>query len=317
MNSVIELKGFSDSDWAGDPHSRKSQSSVHVEADGAPVYSFSRRQAIVATSSGVAEFYAAAAVAEDVFHLKQIFEFFDFVVHAFVSLDSSAARGMMKREGVSKVRSLEAKTLWVQQVVKRGLVGIRTVGTDDNSADLGTKILGHDRLVWLRRRCGIIVRGLESQKIGDEDPQEDHVARVSRAVGAHSGGVHGAAAGSSTGVLQALGMLLAAIASPVRAYSLVKTQSQDMVEHRVAIDDGIFLPFWLVEALVMVFIAGMIIGGLLVKTCWKGGARYKHVAAVRSKGIDKCSQSQVTYTRHRAQPRFHPLGEDSHGCFFG
>ena len=33
---TVELVGYSDSDWAGDPSSRKSQSSGHVEADGCP-----------------------------------------------------------------------------------------------------------------------------------------------------------------------------------------------------------------------------------------------------------------------------------------
>ena len=33
---TVELVGYSDSDWAGDPSSRKSQSSGHVEADGWP-----------------------------------------------------------------------------------------------------------------------------------------------------------------------------------------------------------------------------------------------------------------------------------------
>ena len=47
--------GYSDGDWAGDPSSRKSQSSGHVEADGCPMTSFSRRQSCVATSIGMVE----------------------------------------------------------------------------------------------------------------------------------------------------------------------------------------------------------------------------------------------------------------------
>ena len=55
---AVELVGYSDSDWACDPSSRKSQSSGHVEADGCPLSSFSRRQSCVATSSGMAEYCA-------------------------------------------------------------------------------------------------------------------------------------------------------------------------------------------------------------------------------------------------------------------
>ena len=48
---TVELVGYLDSDWAGDLSSRKSQSCGHVEADGCPLKSFSRRQSCVATSS--------------------------------------------------------------------------------------------------------------------------------------------------------------------------------------------------------------------------------------------------------------------------
>eukprot|EP00975_Prorocentrum_lima_P018646 3926180-Prorocentrum_lima.AAC.1 len=49
IGNAVTLIGYSDSDWAGDLHTRRSQPS------------FSRRQAMVATSSGVAEYYAATA----------------------------------------------------------------------------------------------------------------------------------------------------------------------------------------------------------------------------------------------------------------
>ena len=50
---LVELEGYSASDWAGDPSSWKSQSCGHVGADGCPLASRSRRQSCVATSSGM------------------------------------------------------------------------------------------------------------------------------------------------------------------------------------------------------------------------------------------------------------------------
>ena len=61
---VARLDGFSDSDWAGSAD-RKSQSSGALFVDGAPLYSFSRRQSLIATSSGMAEFCAGCATAEE------------------------------------------------------------------------------------------------------------------------------------------------------------------------------------------------------------------------------------------------------------
>ena len=66
----MELVGYSGSDWAGDPSSRKSQSSGHVEADGCPLTSFSRRQNCVATSSGMAEYYAMCSVDSGTFRVE-------------------------------------------------------------------------------------------------------------------------------------------------------------------------------------------------------------------------------------------------------
>ena len=47
---VTRLDVFSDSDWAGSTD-RKSQSSGALFVDGAPLYSFSRRQSLTATNS--------------------------------------------------------------------------------------------------------------------------------------------------------------------------------------------------------------------------------------------------------------------------
>ena len=61
---TVELVGHSDSDRTSDPSSRKSQSSGHVEVDGCPLTSFSRRQNCVATSSGMAECCVMCSTAE-------------------------------------------------------------------------------------------------------------------------------------------------------------------------------------------------------------------------------------------------------------
>eukprot|EP00959_Pyramimonas_sp_CCMP1952_P435982 9129611-Pyramimonas_sp.AAC.1 len=66
----VDLVGYGDSDWAGDPQRRRSQSRGEIEIDNFPMHSFSRRHGIAATSSGVAEYYAATAVAEDLLLLQ-------------------------------------------------------------------------------------------------------------------------------------------------------------------------------------------------------------------------------------------------------
>ena len=69
------LDGISGSDWAGSTD-RKSQSSGALFVDGAPLYSFTRRQSLIATSSGMAEFFAGCAIAEEMLLARDVLMFF-------------------------------------------------------------------------------------------------------------------------------------------------------------------------------------------------------------------------------------------------
>eukprot|EP00972_Heterocapsa_arctica_P028068 4129135-Heterocapsa_arctica.AAC.1 len=42
--------------------------------------------------------------------LRAVFEFMEYEVESYLYMDSAAARGMAKREGVGKVKCLEVKT---------------------------------------------------------------------------------------------------------------------------------------------------------------------------------------------------------------
>ena len=72
---TVELKVWTDSDWAGDRKDRRSQSSLLIEADGQPMFGHSRRQAVVAQSSAEAEFYAAASGLSEAMLLREVFLF--------------------------------------------------------------------------------------------------------------------------------------------------------------------------------------------------------------------------------------------------
>ena len=108
---TVELVGYSDSDWAGDPSSRKPQSSGHVESDGCPLTSFSSRQSCVATSSGMAEYYVMCSTVEELLYVRTILEHFGFRVNTTLYCDSVAARGVAERAGLGKVKALALKSL--------------------------------------------------------------------------------------------------------------------------------------------------------------------------------------------------------------
>ena len=158
---TVELVGYSDSDWAGDPASRKSESSG--------LTSFSRRQSCVATSSGMAEYYAMCSTAEELLHLRTTLEQFRFRVNTTLFCDSVASRGIAQRAGLGKLKALAVETLWLQEVVcERGLQ-VKSIASKGNKSDLETKVLPVARLNTLRRACGIVVPGeLSNPTVEDE-----------------------------------------------------------------------------------------------------------------------------------------------------
>ena len=71
-------------------------------------------------------------------------------------MDSSGSRGVAKRQGVGRIRSLEVRTLWLQGKVRDGVIDVKAVRGDDNVADLGTKPLAEERLVKLAKQAGMV-----------------------------------------------------------------------------------------------------------------------------------------------------------------
>ena len=64
----------------------------------------------------------------------------------------SSARAMSQRQGIGRVRHLDASLLWIQQKEKEKKVVIAAIPTDLNCADLGTKCLSkkrHKALLWM------------------------------------------------------------------------------------------------------------------------------------------------------------------------
>ena len=64
-------------------------------------------------------------------------------------VDSAAARGMMQRQGVGRVRHIAAKLLWLQQHVASGQICVVPVSTKTNPADIATKSLHPARIKFL------------------------------------------------------------------------------------------------------------------------------------------------------------------------
>ena len=88
--------------------------------------------------------------------VKHALEWLGYRVEYTLHLDSSAAKAMINREGVGKLKHMDVRALWLQ--AERRDFGLRVVKVagEHNVADLGTKAHPERRFLELRTMCGLL-----------------------------------------------------------------------------------------------------------------------------------------------------------------
>eukprot|EP00435_Cladocopium_sp_Y103_P071106 s873_g36.t1 len=152
----VVLEMFSDSDWAAHKGHRRSVSSGIICFQGCLLLATSRTQKVVALSSAEAEVHAAVSTTCDGLLLRVCIEFCTGEkVRLKIILDNSAAKQVLQRSGVGRIRHLSCRVLWIQQLVKQKQLETCAIPTKHNYADLGTKKLSRDRMHYLMHGVGV------------------------------------------------------------------------------------------------------------------------------------------------------------------
>ena len=130
-----------DADYAGCPITRKSTSGGVVQLGSHIIKTWSTTQAIIALSSGEAEYYGLVKGASC--GLGAISMYKDMGISLDLSLlcDATAACGISARLGLGKIRHMHTHYLWLQERVRNKDLSISKVKGDVNAADIGTKHL--------------------------------------------------------------------------------------------------------------------------------------------------------------------------------
>lgn len=147
----------SDSDWGDDKETRKSSTCTLGYFGAHLLETQVAMQAVVALSSGEAEFYALGRAAASAIMMRQVFEQCGFVgMEAIVQSDSSAARGIASRIGSGRPRHLHIRDLWIQEKTRSGEIKLERARTEDNTSDLGTEYLDRKRIDKLMGLAGLV-----------------------------------------------------------------------------------------------------------------------------------------------------------------
>ena len=105
------------------------------------IKSWSSSQAVIALSSGEAEYYALVKSASVGTGVESMLGDLGMKYEDKITLksDASAAIGIANRVGVGKVRHIEVNQLWLQEKVSNGQIRIEKVKSEENLADALTK----------------------------------------------------------------------------------------------------------------------------------------------------------------------------------
>ena len=132
---------YVDSDWAGCKHTARSTSGGIMMHGLHAVKSWSATQAVVALSSGEAELYALTRGAAQTLARQALCKDLGSNLEMRIHTDANATLGIVRREGLGKLRHVKVQFLWMQDRLKDGdFEAVKVKGTE-NAGDLLTKPL--------------------------------------------------------------------------------------------------------------------------------------------------------------------------------
>ena len=135
---VDKITVFVDSDFAGDPVSRKSTTGLVAQIGNQSVKSGSTLQRLTALSVGEAEFYPTVKGGQVGLSLRSMYQDLGISMKIEVQSDSSTATSLTDRLGAGqRTKHIDTRYFWIQE--RDGDFSIKKVPTAKNCADVGTK----------------------------------------------------------------------------------------------------------------------------------------------------------------------------------
>ena len=108
-----------------------------------PLRTSSSTQSVVATSSAEAELYGMNEGASRGLGLQSTMLELGIEVKLFLMTDSSAAKSFSSTRGLGRMRHVEVKDLWLQELVQKGRLHVLKINGLVNVADAQTKYRDH------------------------------------------------------------------------------------------------------------------------------------------------------------------------------
>ena len=142
-----EVTVRTDADWAGCRRARKSTSGGSISIGQRCIKTWSKTQAVIAKSSAESELYGVVRGACEGLGIKTLCMDMGTEVGIRLELDATAAKGILDRQGIAKVRHIDVNCLWLQEQCAKKIVPLNKIPGEISTADLMTKHLAINMII--------------------------------------------------------------------------------------------------------------------------------------------------------------------------
>jgi ATP-binding cassette subfamily B (MDR/TAP) protein 1 len=155
--SEFTVRGYVDSDFAGDLEKRKSTTGYVFIIAGGAVSWVSKLQTVVALSTTEAEYMAATQACKEAIWMKKLMEELGHKQeNILLYCDSQSALHIARNPAFhSRTKHIDVQYHFVREVVEDGSVDFQKVHTKENPADALTKPVNTDKYIWCRSSYGL------------------------------------------------------------------------------------------------------------------------------------------------------------------
>jgi hypothetical protein len=156
INEELKLSAYSDSDWAGDKLTRRSTTGMVFMLAGAPISWRSQKQPTVSLSSTEAEYNAATEAGREIVWLRALLEGISLEqadpTTLFIDNNNAISMILDDQGNLERRKHIDVKHHWIKQLCLAKKILPMRVDTTENLADLFTKPLHQQTLIYLRKQ---------------------------------------------------------------------------------------------------------------------------------------------------------------------
>lgn len=176
---VNTICGFTDSDWAGDSHDRKSTTGFVFFLGETPITWNSRKQQTVALSSTEAEYMALTEGTKEAIWLRRLLGELNLQnLHAPTTLygDNQGSLNLAKNPIYhSRTKHVEVRHHFVREKIASKEIELKFVPTGEQIADIFTKALGRIAFERIRDKLGLVkIDSRGPKKLIQSEQEESH-----------------------------------------------------------------------------------------------------------------------------------------------